>query len=403
VLDRPDVTLDFRPTVSFTEQYTDNFRLGGDGRTENLRSSLNAGFTLLLNRPLTQGTISTSLGASHDTARGTQDFRLFPTLTASVRHTFSERLSVTVADSFRRDDDPGLAESEGLRRERREFTANTFSVSLGWLLDRVATQTYYRNSLFLGTRDTVGHILGANARTPVGPLMNLSGGYEYTLRETDSRETTGHRVFASLSRQLGYFTTAGVSSSYSLLSGTTDSRIWNGSLFTTYGTPAGLSLSASLGVSLIDRDTGATRTGLSSQSTASYRFARGVVSLGFSQDFRQTADEGEDFGTVATRAVRASASYELTPFMTATTQASFSRNEPTGDGNNQADAARNLFRAGAGLSWRMLSWLRLNLDYSYSLRTSDTRREIAGGDEGTGTPERDISENRATLTLSASF
>jgi anti-anti-sigma regulatory factor len=48
---------------------------------------------------------------------------------------YRPRLSLTLNDSFNRNDNPTLADSSGLRQQRQTFTSNTFGASLDWLID----------------------------------------------------------------------------------------------------------------------------------------------------------------------------------------------------------------------------------------------------------------------------
>jgi hypothetical protein len=403
----------FSPSLTLSEQWTDNFLLTETRRTENFRTTLSAGLALIMNLPNTRGSLSTSVAGAHDTARDDDDLSFFPSFTGTVQHTFDPRLSVTVTDTFRRDDDPLLADPNGLRRERDTFIANTFSVSVNWLIDIFQTQYYYRNSLFLSDSDTMSHIIGGNASMPLGALNILTGGYEFTYRDTtsggetsDTSSTIGNRVYASLSRQIGTFTSVGVSSSFTWLSGDADRRIANISLFAAHGIPAGLSVSGSVGYSVFESDAASSLTHLFSASlSASYRFARGVVSVGFFQDIRQTGDEGEDFGIVTTRAAHGSFSYPFTAFITGRVHAQYSRSEPLEGGGSQFPA-RSILTAGADLSWQITNWLSLTLAYLYIDRDSDRSTTIGSNSSSREAINQlllDSTENRATATLSARF
>jgi hypothetical protein len=402
------------PTLSVTEQWTDNFFIAGHGRTENLRSTLSGGLDLLMNLPSTQGSLSGSMAVSHDTARDDTDFNYFPSFSGSLIHTFSPRLSVSVSDTFRRDDDPLAADPNGLQNQRRTFISNSFSVAVNWLVDVVQTQFYYRNSLFVADSDTtISHIIGANATVPIGALHSLSGGYELSFQDAsgdNGASQISNRIWAALSRQLNVFTTAGVSTSFSYISGEgSDSRIANVSLFAAYGTPAGLSVSGSVGYGVFDADGATSLTHLFTATlAASYRFTRGVVSLSFFQDFRQTADEGENFGVVMTRSVNGTFTYPITPFIDGSIFAQYSRNEPVNGGGSQVSSATSVFTAGASLGWRIVTWLSLELSYYYIDRRSDHSSQISsssGSQNQRTTPNtlENSTENRATLTLSARF
>jgi hypothetical protein len=398
----------FTPSITLAEQWTDNFFLVDRGRTDNFRTVLSVGLAAIMNLPNTRGSLSTSLAAAYDTAPDTQNTNFFPSFIGTVQHTFTPRLSLTVTDQFRRDDDPLFADPNGINRERDTFVSNTFSVSVDWLIDIFRTQYYYRNNLFLSDTNTVSNIIGGNVSMPVGALNTLTGGYEFTYRTSDQSttdDTIGNRVYASLSRQIGTFTSVGVSSSFSWISASSDSRIFNISLFGAHGVPAGFSVSGSVGYSLFDSDTANKPTNLfSANVNATYRFARGVVTVGFFQDFRQTGDEGEDFGVVTTRAAYGLFSYPITPFITGSIHARYSRNEPVEGGGSQVQSS-SILTAGASLSWQIASWLSASLAYLYIDRKTDNSTNI-GSNNAPQTPSQFLensTENRATVTLTASF
>jgi hypothetical protein len=167
-------------------------------------------------------------------------------------------------------------------------------------------------------------------------------------------------------------------------------------------------LSSSVGVSLVDQDARKPQIAFTTNTSGSYRWTKAQVSLSVSQDFRQTAEEGQNFGLVLSRIVTAGFTYPITPFITMGLRASYSRQEPTGSGNDANSEASEFFSAGANASWQVLRWLRASLDYTYSLRRSDTSNSlsVSGGTStstSAATTRGDVSENRATLTLSGSF
>jgi hypothetical protein len=410
-LDAP--RLSFNSSVSLTEQYSDNFHLTERGRTENFRTSLSASGTATLNYPNTQGSLTTRLSGAHDSANDDDSYSFFPSFTGTLQHTFNPRMHLVVSDSFVRDDDPWLSDSTGLRGERATFSKNTFSISLSWLIDIVQTQVYYRNSFFFGDEQTMSHIFGATASMPVGALYAVSAGYEFTTRDTtgaDTRDFSGqtfvHRVFGSVSRSLGTFTSVGASSSFSWIDSNTDSRIANISLFAAHGVPDGFSLSGSVGYSVFDSDRADNlRHTFSSSIVASYRFAYATISAGYSQDFRQTADEGEDFGIIFSRTAFVAFSYRITPFVTATARGQYSESEAV-EGGDSGIAPQKTYVGGASISWRILSWLSLTGAYTYTVRDVDSNARVNTTGRAGDNPERNnqsSTENRATVTLSAHF
>ncbi len=171
--------------------------------------------------------------------------------------------------------------------------------------------------------------------------------------------------------------------------------------------PGGFSVSGSVGVSIFDSDdsSDSLRPAFSASINASYRFAYATISAGFFQDFRQTADEGEDFGIVFTRSAYASFSYAITPFVNASVRARYSYSEAV-DGGGSGIAPQTSYTAGANVSWRMLTWLSLSGSYSWIKRDVDNNGNIntsgAAGNNPFATNQSYI-ENRATVTLSAQF
>ena len=270
----------------------------------------------------------------------------------------------------------------------------------------------------------MSHIFGATASMPVGALNTVSAGYEFTTRDTTGDaagdaigQTQVHRVFGSFSRQLDTFTTAGVSSSYSMIFSNTDSRVANISLFAAHGIPGGFSLSASVGYSLFDSDAAPSlRHSFSSSITASYRFAFATLTAGYFQDFRQTADEGEDFGIILSRTAFVIFSYAITPFVTAfatlmtesmwiTPAKRSPRNEPV-SGGGSGIAPQSTYVAGASISWRILTWLSLTGEYTWRKRDVDHGGRVdttGNAGDNRDTTNVNSTENRATVTLSARF
>jgi hypothetical protein len=396
----------FTPSLTLAEQWTDNFFLVDRGRTDNFRTSLGVGLALLMNLPNTQGSISTSLAGSYDTAPDDENFNFFPAFHATVMHTFTPRLNLVVSEDFRRDDDPLFADPNGLRRNRETFVVNTLSVSLNWLVDIFRTQIYYRNLLFFSdSGDSISHIIGGNVSMPVGALNTLTGGYEFAFHDTsENSDTYSNRVYGVFSRQIGTFTNVGLSSSFSWIHATSDSTVFNISVIGSHGIPGGFSVSGSVGYGLFDSSTASKPTHLFTTSlNASYQFARGFVSVGVFQDVRQTAEEGQDFGLVTTRAARGSFSYPITPFINASVHADYSRNEPLDSNSNIPSSS--ILTAGADLGWHITNWLSATLAYLYIDRKSDHDTNIGSNsiDINRNTFLQNSTENRVTLTITATF
>ena len=420
--------LEFHPTARASVEYSDNFFQTQTNSQDNLRSILGPGFLVLLNGARTFGTLSTTVDLIHDTASGTgDDVKVFPSLNAALRYALTPRFSLTLTDTFIRNDTP-TTDQFGLRRGRQTYNQNSAGLSADWLLDQFALQGYYRNVLFFnesstsgsnttGTngndRDSVTHILGLNASTRIAIDYLIRVGYE--IARTDSTggnndgstgtdnngnrggDGTTHTGFAQVSRQFGLYTNGGVQTSYSYQTDQ-NTKIWNASLFGAYGLPSGISLSGSVGYSLLNSDVESNDGTVSASLRASYTFTRAVISVGVFRDFRQTAQSGENFGTVATTSYFGSFLYQLTPFINLTLQVQYNENEPTGTGNNQNDnRQQKTLTYGASANWQIVRWLSANLAYNYTRQTGDSA--FNGGTGATGT----FAENRVSLSLFSTF
>lgn len=418
--------LEFHPTLRASEEYSDNFFQTSSHAEDNFRSILGPGFVLLLNGARTFGSLSTTVDLVHDTADDSGDeLKVFPSLNAAVRYLFTPRLSLTVTETFIRNDSPDVVDQFGLRRGRRTYNTNSLGATVDWLLDRVATQAYYRNVLFFneggnGSRgnsvgtsanqnDQITHILGLNASTRIAIDYLVRLGYEFSRTDslngnnndgTGENDNTSHTVFAAASRQFGLYTTGGLSTSAQFQSDD-NTRVYNASLFGAYGLPSGLSVSAAVGYSILDSDSRDDVDGtISANVTASYRFNRAVFAVGVFQDFRQTSQQGQNFGTVQTRSYFGSFLYQWTPFINTTLNVSYNENEPTGTGNDRSGQSQNTLSYGASANWQILRWLSASLRYVYTKQTGgDSFGNVQTGQFGTG----DYAENRATLSLYATF
>ncbi len=420
-------TLEFHPTLRLSEEYTDNFFQTTNRTEQNFRSIFGPGVTLLLNGARTFGALRLTVDLAHDTVKNSGDeVKVFPSLNANVRYALTPRFAVTLSDTFIRSDAANTGDQFGIRRGRQYFDTNTAGVAVDWMLDQVALQAYYRNILFFnenngnpagtgatgaaGTttdQDTITHILGLNGNTRVATDYLVRLGYEFSHNERldssnnnggtgNQNENTTHTGFAQVSRTFGLYTTGGVSTSYSLQT-EESTTIWNASVFGAYGLPTGLSLAGSLGYSLLNSDSQTNAGTIAVNLNASYRFARAMISVGALQDFRQTAQQGQNFGTVETRAYFGSFLYQFTPFINLTLQAQYTENEPTGTGNTDNTGTQKLLTYGASVNWQILRWLAASLQYSYTKSTGQgtfTENSIGGGD---------YAENRASINFFATF
>jgi hypothetical protein len=409
------------PTLSLSETWTDNWNQTATHRLTNYRTTVGPGINLLINGPSTKGSLSGNAGLTYDTADRSGEIKVFPSGTAALQQVLSPRLSLTLTDTYVRSDNPTQADPFGLNTQRQTFTSNSFSAAINYLIDRVATQGYYRNSIFWldggNGSHTTSNVFGVTASSLIGANNTAQVGYEFSLSDTsgassgsnsgqtsvnlftgsvnNSGHTTGNLFTASLSRQTGQYSSAGISSSYQLISqSNNDTQIWNVSLFSTYGLASGLSMSGSLGYSWLIPDQGSSTSGISSNTSVSYRFAQAVISVGIFSDFRQTALEGQNFGIVQTQGFTGLLLYTFTPFIIGSLQGSYTTNSFTGIGNSSSSPDTNTLTGTATLNWQLLRWLSMQGQYIYLLRSTSG---------GSLTTSGNVSVNTAIVSLNATF
>jgi len=434
----PLALFEFHPSLRLSEEYSDNFFLQAGRGAENFRTTVGPGFTALANTAKTQGAASARLDVSFDTASEARRQSFFPNLSASVQHTPEPRLKLSLVETLASGDDSGNIDQTGIRAsERRQYYSNSLLLAADWQIDQIATQYYYGNHFTIGSRTSgasqnlddrqVGHFVGFGASAPVGISNTVRVGYELSLSQ-GSTDSLGHFFSASFARQLSLYSTAGVSTSYSMQSRDSTS-VWNISLFSAYGLPTGLSVSGSLGYSWFSSDRGKDSSGVSTNTTIGYLFGRVYTSLSVFQDYRQSFTQGEDVGIVLTRTVSASVSAPITAVTRGNLTVSYSEHEPTGSGNDRnfqtskflsgtagigstyfsagvrvthgenqlvgpindpTGQARRTLTYGAFVNVPLATWLSFMLDYNYL-----NRSDISG--------RGDVKENRVSATLQALF
>jgi hypothetical protein len=385
------------PTLTVSEEYTDNFNLTKSNKQSNFRSTVAPGLGLGINSAFVKGLVSYQFAPSYDTA--TEDVALFHSLLGRVEWEATPLWKLTLSDTFARSDQPSEADRLGLRQQRQAFTSNTVSLSSDYLLGRVATRQSYQMSTFSGEEgdDTTSHTLAVSATVPLGQTNSITGGYEYLISNTTNGnangtlttstttsgasndfEVTGHKFTAGASRKVNTLRTVGITTSYAMRTVTsqnseTDFRLWSAAVFTDYELPGRLKLSASLGASALSSDSGASvGPNLSTKSSLTYQFARALLALAVDKGFSETFAEGENFGVVETEGVTASLSYPITPLLTGSLAGNWRRSKTTGLGNtslgNQQQNNQESENWGGTVSfgWRLRPGLLLELSYTYT-------------------------------------
>jgi hypothetical protein len=379
-----------RPSVTVSEEYSDNFNLTEQDRKNNFRSTLSPGLLLTINSPLTQGTIRYNFAAAHDTAD--DEIEYFHSMLAQGTWQANPHWRLSLSDVFTRSDEPADSDRLGLRQDRRTFTANTLTIGSEYLIGTVATRQGYRWSIFADDdgQETTSHSLSLNASVPAGATNTLSGGYEYLTSKTSGSDTPtdgdsgtsttgdsdimGHQITAAFARRLSASMTAGVSTSYAVRDGTSDTddikyHLWSAALFGNYLLPGRFVVDASIGLTGLTPESDDTLgPHLFTATQISYQFARALVSLAFDRGFSETFSEGENFGVVRTEGVMVSFSYPFRPSMSLTANAFYRRNKFTDIGattTSRRDDRSENWGGTVGFEWRVVRNVLLELTYRY--------------------------------------
>jgi hypothetical protein len=427
----PTARFQLDPTLTLSEEYTDNFNLTERDKQSNFRSTVAPGLALNINSAFVKGLVSYSFAPSYDTA--TDEVSLFHSLLGQILWEATPLWKLTLADTFTRSDAPGEADRLGLRQQRQAFTSNTLLLASDYLLGRVATRQSYQMVTFSSEEgdETTSHTLALSATAPLDQTHSVTGGYEYLVSNSTNGtastttgtiaagdfEVTGHKFTAGATRQLTTLRSVGITSSYALRTVTsgnseTDFTLWNAAVFTDYELPRRLKLSGSLGVSALSADSGVSvGPNLSTKSTLTYQFARAVLSLSVDKGFSETFAEGENFGVVETEGVTGSLSYPFTPSITGTLTGNYRRNKTidigdTSLGTQQAQESEN-WGGTLSFSWRVRPGVLVDLSYTYhrQVGSESNNRQNVTGNTGAGSIGFDNSytENRVKASVNLSF
>src|SRR5262249_34559746 len=143
---RPAKIFDFRPTLSVSEEYSDNFNLTAVNPISNVRSMISPGFIALLdNGPLT-GRATYTLGGFFDSS--SEEFGLQHFFVGQLSWQATPRLRFTLDDSLAHTDNPTQANQLNLRLIRQQYTSNVLSLTADYSFNLLRTTAYYRLSTF---------------------------------------------------------------------------------------------------------------------------------------------------------------------------------------------------------------------------------------------------------------
>ncbi len=405
----PVQTFILRPTVAFSEEYTDNFNRTESGLVSNLRSTIAPGLLVLIDRGFLTGQATYSLSVFHDSSDDAVGY--FNTFAGRLSWEATPRIRIDAAYALSQSDEPERADRLNLRQERQRFTLNTFSLDVIYALAVIEVRPHYRLSHFSSREETtISHTLGVGSSLALDKIHTLTAGYDYLTTETSGERrvvasargnssTKGHEVTASISRDLSARATAGLSGSYAARRQTTPDRQsdftrWNLSVFNNYVLPEKIIMRGNIGVSQLNGDQSSGRPLLTSVSSLSYWFGPALATVTVERGFSETFGEGENFGVVETSGISASLTYPFTPSVRGSADVSYRENKFTGEGDSgrsgRAGTEDTTISGTVSLSVQLLRWLGSTLQYAYT-------------DTSSSEADQSFTENRILLRFNAAF
>ena len=409
---RPVQTFIIRPSIAFSEDYTDNFNRSERGQISNLRSTIAPGLFVFIDRGFLTGQAGYTLSLYHDTSE--EAIGYFNSFIGRLSWAATPRLRISAGYVLTQSDEPERADRLNLRQERREFTSNTFSLDAVYSLATIEVRPHYRLSHFTSSdQTTISHTLGAEGSLALDAIHALTAGYNYldtettreraitVLGQSGSSKVTGHELNASVMRDLTARSTAGLSGAYAERQQTTairdsDFTRWNLSVFNNYSLPERLEMRTSIGVSMLNGDQSSGDPLLTTFSSLSYWFGPAIARLLVERGFSETFGEGENFGVVETTGASASLTYPFTPLVRGTVGVSYRENKFTGEGDpidtggSRAGREETTLGGTASLSVQLLRWLGSSLEYALT--------DVSSTERG-----RRYTENRVRLLFNAAF
>src|SRR5688572_5268905 len=175
---RPVQLFTLRPSIVFSEEYTDNFNRTEDAKISNLRSTIGPGFFVHVDRGPLTAQAGYTLSIHHDTSE--EEIEYFNSFIGSASWEATPRLRINAGYVLSQSDRPEQADRLNLRQERRTFTSNTFTLEAAYGLGSVVVRPHYRLSDFSSSEETtLSHTIGVDNSLAVDAIHTLVAGYSY--------------------------------------------------------------------------------------------------------------------------------------------------------------------------------------------------------------------------------
>jgi putative beta-barrel porin BBP2 len=388
----------FTPSISISEEYTDNMDLTNNDEEYEYITSISPGFSFQV--------FEKTYGASLFYSPSYVHYDRFPenntwrqNASFSGWSDLSKHTKLTISDTFVRTEDPASEEDRTIRRSREPYYTNSSSVGLDHKIsksDSIALRYLY--SFLENTdpeiEDNERHSPSITYSHKFSPYLALDTNVSYNRGQFETTDDFDNwNGSLTLANKFTKYLSGSIRYSHTIMDyrgDTEDYKIYDPSIGINYTITEDTFLSLNVGYFIQDRENSDDESGLTLTGSLgkTWEFKRGSINATGSSGYEESYFGSENLGFNRYYEAQASANYRLTKSLTGNIFGSFRRNKYVNQDDNRTDKLKN---AGAGLTFNPITirWLHLSLNYSYN--TVDSTEK-----------ENEYDENRVLLSITLS-
>jgi hypothetical protein len=392
-------------SLTLSEEYSDNFEQDEEDPREEFSTSLTLGTAYRVETARTFVSLANSISGRYEARAEAYDIG-FANLSLNAGYNASW-WSLTVSDSFVRDDDVLSSDTSGVRRERRNFLRNTVSPQVRFAFTPLTSLRFgYTNILVINddrdVGDSITHVASTGLAHQFSRRVSSDLSYTFTTgNDEEGTDTRSHQASGVLNYIFTPSTSLSVQSSGSVIDrhdGGRDATTYGGNVELTHRFRNNWHVFAALGATLIDQAGTDLATAFTWQANLNGAlFGREplatTLAIATQQSVGDTVGDVDSVGLVQTTSASVTIAHPFSRTLRATFSGSASRTEQLEDiGTSESAEDREdlVWSAGVRLTYAFAPTWTLALDYRHSERFSDAS-------------EGDFEENRAMLALSTTF
>ncbi len=394
----------FTPSLSISEEYTDNIFLTENNEEYDYTTSISPGFNFQVFEKRYGASLSYNPSYVHyDRFHENSTWR--QNASFSGWSDLSKHTKLTINDTFVRTEDPNIGEDSGIekdttiRRNREPYYTNSSSLNLNHKFsERDNIGVGYLHSFLENkdpdTEDNERHNPSINYSHMFNPYLSLDTSVSYTRGDFEVSDNFDNwNGSLTLVKKFTKYLDGSIRYSHTIMDykgDTEEYKIYDPSIGMNYTIAEDTFLSMNVGYFVQDRENSDDESGLTLTGNLgkTWEFKRGSITATGSSGYEESYFGSENLGFNRYYGAQTSANYRLIKSLTGNISGSFRRNKYINQDDNRADWLKN---AGAGLTFNPITirWLHLSLNYSYS--TVDSTQK-----------ENEYDENRVLLSITLS-